>query len=618
MAKDKEKTNKTISIDALLDTGADAAISNATNAVNHALTHVRVINLEQAITNYKATIEQSVRTNSGQLSNLPDDKLKGFVFEAHHKASYNIDAAAKGHFPHRTQAKIGGEPLADGSLMSTRDQLNDIILETRHGLRQRLGLDHPTQKGYQAKAYKDEGATQRALKGYDTGKVGPSDHVPDHSVVRNEKLKVQSDAMDSITLKQSTTKAREGKIEYDRAGEKVRELKLNNFKYAVGSAAVVAGLQAAIVEIYDIVKNKKELTLEQFQTSVVHVLKGAADGGARAGVIYCASSLFRTSVPVLAAANTLYDFAKDMYKFCDGTIDADDLLCNTVNNAFSSAAAFGGAQLGVAAAVSLGATIGTAVGPVGTAVGAAIGGLVFGLGAGAVISSASKEAAARVRESLEDAMQATTQYPEMRQLRLIDSMSRLSERPFTLKSLIPMHNIIGDLSEYRQRKQVLTGMMRDIEHARNELDARFHEAERAIYEQHRQRLAMLEDQFQQARTNLAGAYRDQFDVAIGGEFREFQLSFAFSFGNLSLRWGELEQQQQRHERKLDDMRQRREANAFLIELLEAMKDGENVSSFSRLFGSLRARIREDAWLKELDYINREDIRLHLREGIMPV
>ena len=50
------------------------------------------------------------------------------------------------------------------------------------------------------------------------------------------------------------------------------------------------------------------------------------------------------AIPIMATANVAVDFAKDLYKcFVTQSIDTDDLLCNTVNNVFSSATGFAGA-----------------------------------------------------------------------------------------------------------------------------------------------------------------------------------------------------------------------------------------------------------------------------------
>ena len=124
------------------------------------------------------------------------------------------------------------------------------------------------------------------------------------------------------------------------------------------------------------------------------------------------------AIPAMSLANVAVDFAKDLYKcFVKNTIDTDDLLCNSVNNVFTSIAGFGGAwafgQLGghiagqltsqsfsqgvsmMAAAKSsaaTGAAIGSSFGPIGTIVGSVVGGIVIGLGANAIISTANKDA----------------------------------------------------------------------------------------------------------------------------------------------------------------------------------------------------------------------------------
>ena len=106
------------------------------------------------------------------------------------------------------------------------------------------------------------------------------------------------------------------------------------------------------------------------------------------------------AIPAMSLANVAVDFAKDLYKcFVKNTIDTDDLLCNSVNNVFTSIAGFGGAwafgQLGghiagqltsqsfsqgvsmmavAKSSAATGAAIGSSFGPIGTIVGSVVGG----------------------------------------------------------------------------------------------------------------------------------------------------------------------------------------------------------------------------------------------------
>ena len=113
------------------------------------------------------------------------------------------------------------------------------------------------------------------------------------------------------------------------------------------------------------------------------------------------------AIPAMVVANVAIDVGKDFYKcFVLQSIDTDDVLCNSVNNMYTSFAGYGGAWVGAQVAgyvttgvlasaqtaCATGAAIGSVLGPIGTIVGSVVGGLVIGIGANAVVGKAEKDA----------------------------------------------------------------------------------------------------------------------------------------------------------------------------------------------------------------------------------
>ncbi|SLK50448.1 Uncharacterised protein [Mycobacteroides abscessus subsp. abscessus] len=589
-----------------------SGVENANNAAQNILANERVINLQNAFENYKTIMENSVRTKAGNVNLLADDKLKGFVFEAQQKASFNIDAAEKGLFPSDIKASIGTDTLADGSKLSSIDTNRDIVIESTPSLRQKLGLENPTAKDYQAKVLKTESKTRKALDQYEANPVGPAEQVPEYARI-NENYRGKTVLAEERTTEQlmdDVRQAKKGTVEYEHKTERMNKLQMSNFGNAVKSGAIVGALTTTVLEIVDIVKNEKNLTSEQFEESVINIVKGTIDGGARSGVLYTAAQITGAtglrSVPILAGANALYDFTKDLYRFSKGDIDADDLLCNTVNNSYTSLGAFGGAQLGVSAAIGLGATIGTSVGPIGTVIGGAIGGLIGGIATGAVVSSAGKTAMANVRADIESALQATTLHPQMKQLRLIENMNQLSDREFSFKSLIPGYNIIGDLTEYNQRKKVLKQVRSDIREQKKNLDVRFARAQEELIAFHERRCQELEWQFKTAREQLQESYLSKFQDSLGLEFQEFQASYHVAFGNLELQFDELLKQESQHKQKIYLEEERRKSNEYIIQLLHEVSEEDN-NVVPLLVKRLRNQLNNDYSLKGLSYIDKDDI-----------
>lgn len=216
---------------------------------------------------------------------------------------------------------------------------------------------------------------------------------------------------DNITPADAVIRADQAKAqatpEYDKRQEKFDELNRVNLGKAVAVGAATGFMVTTIQEIVSVIKNSKNLPEDQFVKSIEHILCGTIEGSVRGGAIAGSVQLLGKmigkevaansieAIPGMVAANVAVDFGKDLYKcFVAKTIDTDDLLCNSVNNVFSSAAGFGGAWVagniggqiagqfssqafaqGVSifasakASAATGAAIGSSLGPIGTVVG---------------------------------------------------------------------------------------------------------------------------------------------------------------------------------------------------------------------------------------------------------
>jgi hypothetical protein len=483
--------------------------------------------LEQAFKDYEDSINRAARNNDGTVSQRPADKLKGNILEAQQKASYNVDAAAKGKGD-KTHASMGGDKLSDGEVISKTDPTTDIVTETKKN-----PWSKTKQDPYQAKS---GDSAQRELdnpKYDDVDKVAPSDQVSDGNTRIKSKVggkEISSEEITSPELDKLTEDARNQNAKYleEKKQQKRKELNRLNLIDAAKTGALIGGISVTISEIIKIVKNG-ELTKEQFVESVKNIIiNGIVDGAARSTTIVAATQLFNVAknsisleaVPVMAAANVAFDLAKDLYKFACGNIEADVLLCNTVENSIKSLATFSGGYLGglgATAAISaitgadmaaVGAGIGAPFGPIGIIIGSVVGGVIIGGVVNIAIKDAKEEAYAVFNRCLKNVRNEIERDPSRRVYIFADAMSHLEKRDWSFKSLIPGHNFISDMTEYNLKK-------RAIQEIHTQMDRHIASAKKAAYErlmaQYEAQCKDIEEQFLQQKSMMESRFKSDID-----------------------------------------------------------------------------------------------------------
>jgi len=442
--------------------------------VNAQITGRRTCTLEQAFKDRDDLINKAARNNDGSISRRAPDKLKGNVYEAQQTGDYNIDSATKGKAD-QTHASTGGDTLSDGTKISKNDQTTDIVVETKEN-----PWSKTRQDPYQAKTGKTARHELKNSKYDNVGKVAPSDQVPESSGVIKNKVggkEISSDNINSSELDQLTRDAKNQNAKYpaEKQQQKRNELARLNLFEAVKTGALIEGITTAASEIIKIVRSG-ELTEEQFIESIKNIICGTIDGAARGAAVVTATRIFDVAansmeaVPVMAAANVALDLAKDLYKFATGKIEADMLLCNTVENSMKSLATFAGGYLGglgATAAISaitgadmaaVGAGLGVPFGPLGIVVGSVIGGVIIGGAVNLAIKDAKSEAYGAFQQCLINIKNDIENDPSGRIYKFADAMSCLETRAWSFKSLIPGRNFISDMTEYNLKKRAIQEM----------------------------------------------------------------------------------------------------------------------------------------------------------------
>lgn len=441
---------------------------------------------------------------------------------------------------------------------------------------------------------------------------------------------------DSITPEQATIMADEAKAQSTRPYPKRKEKLDNLHSVELGRAAKTGAasgfISVAINEVIRLMRLSKDgkLTKEEFVKSVQNALFGSADGAIRAGAVNEAVFHFGRvlgkdlgahsldTVPVMAGANAAVNFAEDLYScFIVGDIDADDLLCNTVENVFLSTASYGGGWaaeqiakhvlLGSArGAAATGAAIGSSLGPIGIVVGSVVGSLVIGSCGQALVGTAQKDAFTAYASLIEDIDAHIELEGCERIYYFADTMSSLSDFRLSFKDLLPCYNLISDLKEYSLHQKAIHSVEEQLRSLVGSLDGRKKAALREIRSSHETRLHELNRSFEDQKKAMQAGYRDSMNTYIANCFARYaELCEVTACATEELR-SELSARESEHSYVLTYMRHRNEINGELNELIrDLLSEEDDCGSLKPLLDRLSWFMGQDRLLVGRQYLSYE-------------
>ena len=585
---------------------------------------VQTNSLQSAINNYARAMDSSaIAKSTGLPVKTPSQQYKGFIAEEYFKHTLKINALAKGVPDWKIGVYTKGV-LPDGSILSGIDEHTDISVWTRK---------HPWSKpmrtvDYQSKIFND---ASKYKKVFSDPKYQNVKHVGGAGQGVNDTVKVnigrKAYESDSITPADSVIRADQAKAqatpEYDKRQEKFDELNQVNLGRAMAAGATTGFIVTTIQEIVSVIKNSNNLSEDQFVKSVERILCGTLEGGVRGGAIAGSVQLLGKmigrevaansieAIPGMVVANVAVDFAKDLYKcFVTKTIDTDDLLCNSVNNVFSSAAGFSGAltagYLGgqiagqfsgqafiqsasvfasAKASAATGAAIGSSLGPIGTVIGSALGGIVIGVGANAIIGTANKDAIKSYTECIEEINSHIELSGCEKAFYFADVMESLTDFRLSFKDLLPCYNLISDLKEYNLHKKALKSVEEQLEDY-SVIETEKKKALKHLEEQHTARLNELREIFAAQRAALEDDFRESINTYTAASYMQFLDVYLVMQGNADLLLSELENRKTEHSAILEYMQHRNEANeelnAILNEIISEGADDELMPFIEKL------------------------------------
>ena len=639
-----------ISFDDLVDFSAEdeiasSVIRDASSEGTATQAGIQTKSLQSAIDNYAKAMNQSaIAKSTGMPVRTPTQQYKGFAAEEYFKNTMKINALAKGVPDSKIGIYTKGQ-MPDGSVLSGIDMETDISIWTR---------EHPWDKpmrtvDYQSKIHNKASAYAKDMNNPQYQDV---QFVGGFGQGVNDTIKVdigrKTVTSDSITPEEAAELAEQMKAqstpEYAKRQEKFDELNKVNLGRAVAAGTATGLILSTVQEIVGVIKNAKDLPEDQFVQSVERILCGTIEGGVRGGAIAGSVQLFGKmlgrevaaisleAIPAMATANVAVDFAKDLYKcFVTQTIDTDDLLCNSVNNAFSSAAGFTGAwavgQIGgqiagqfssqafiqgvglltsAKTAAATGAAIGSSLGPIGTVIGSVVGGIVIGIGANAIIGTANKDAQKAYEECIAD-INAHIELSGCERLYFFaDSMESISEFRLSFKDLLPCYNLISDLREYNIHKKAIKAIDEQLTVNLSGINAEKQRALREIEKQHQKRISDLRSAFAEQRLIMQEDFRESVNTYVANSYMQYISIQDVLEGNANLLLRELESRTTEHSYVLDYMRNRNAVNEQLNITPTELMDSDNDELLMPFIDKIMWFIQQDELMVGRQYISFEE------------
>lgn len=638
----KDLNNNFELVDLVIEDDTDSVFStifrDASNIGTAAQSGLQMCALQEAMDNYaKAMNDFAIAKSTGLPVKTPVAQYKGFAAEEYFKHSLKINALAKGVPDYKIGAYTRGS-LPDGSNLSGIDMEVDISV----WIRKHFWSKPVRAVDYQSKMHNNPSQYQNDINNAQYENVefvgGSGQGVNDKVSVKIGNSKVSSD---SITPKEAEKLAADMKAqntaEYAQRAEKINELNIHSFENAVAVGAFVGFAVSTIQEIIGVIKNRDNLSEDQFVQSVEHIMCGTGEGALRGGAInlsvqmmakvlgreVTASSL--EAVPAMAVANFSIDLAKDLYKcFVEESIDTDDLLCNSVENLFTSAAGFGGGWIGgqvagllvsAKTAAATGAAIGSSLGPIGTIVGAVVGGVIIGLGAKAISNTANKNAYLAFENCINEINSHVELTGVDRIYYFANSMSSLSDHRISFKDLLPCYNLISDLKEYNLHRKAIKSISEQLSDSLNALDVKKRIALKKLEQEHQNRLKVLEDMFVAQKKTLNNNYKDSLNVYVANSYVEYLNVVAAQTSTIDECIQEYKINENNHFMILENLAHRNELNTEINQVIEdLMIDTDCRSRVKPFVDSLIQYMQQDELLLDRQYVSYDDVMSVIHAG----
>ncbi|QFY45174.1 hypothetical protein F6R98_17785 [Candidatus Methylospira mobilis] len=524
--------------------------------------------LNKALSDYGKGIRESIANKSGVINGQSMDVQQGFVAEAHHVGSFNIEAAAKGQNNHRATLDVG----------KVNDPVADIRVTTPNG-----SSDH------QVKFYKDGEKTAAALspEKYDgVGKIVPSDQVDSvkesarKQSMRNKDTrpgvsKSNQDTADNATDKLTSGDGKvsskglnrkdkgsaeelakeagknENSLEYKDKARVRSEFNSMQYRNAAKAGAVAGAASESVSILLEYMRSDEPLDMDKCldaaQRVVLSSVKGAGNALLITGIQHAGQSLIDAAAAqtgktiggtlgkqfikgnvAAAVAQITVQLAQNLCKFSNGEIDSIEFASYTIGGSMQvvgGSLAYGlgasaGTYLGtfVSASVSGYAIGGTTLGTLGVMASGAVFAVGFALAAGAYVNHFSVKGVTIANEDLKSALELLNG-GSINLSQYVGKVGTLSEQSFIWKDLLPFSGAISVISEYSTRKNQLKAVQKNIYAQLEELPEQEQQMMLELANEYSKEIANIDRQYEEARRSITNQAFAQID-AMGKELND--------------------------------------------------------------------------------------------------
>ncbi len=546
-----------------LDAGVAKAISGLNELQNDFL--------NAALDGYSQQIKATLMTKAGNASQQSLAIKQGFVAEAHHVGSYNIEAAAKGQNNHRAALCDAGDPIKDIRITSP-EGTTDFQLKFyesgeksakafNHGRYDEVGKIVPADQIDAAKA----AATTEAKRNVETrpevakryqntaDRVDTTVSTEDRPDIRSAPLKRNGKGGSEDLVKQTEERGQGPEYEHK---DRVRvEFNAMQYRNAAKSGAIAGASISAASELIGLLRADGPLTQEQCMAAAERIvcasLKGAGNAVFVTGIQHVGQSLVDSATGTLlkntgkqlvkgnvasAAAAITIGLGTNLYKFSCGEVDSIEFAGATIS---STVSVVGGAMAysgGTAAATYLGqwvaaeiagtAVLGTTLGALGPIALGTVFSIAFSIAMSAYVSHFASQGGKVAINDIQSAMKQLG-HGEIDVVQYCGRVGTMAEFKFEWKDLLPFSGGITVYGEYTARKAQLMALQRDLDSQFAALPQQEREAVVQLRTAYLQQLRRVEAQHEQLTGELITRTRERYALLDDQLTRHLEMQFLF-------------------------------------------------------------------------------------------